>query len=207
MHTSVDIVIVGGGPVGLSLAAMLVAQGIDSGKIAVIDAKPLTVATTDPRSIALSFGSRKLLSTISAWPTNVTPITQIHVSRRGSFGRTLIDCHDYQLPALGYVCRYGDLVRALDIATPAGLSVLRPASVNNPKHIDEHVLLTLSDGREVSASIVVQAEGGVFSEQTPKAQHRDYAQIAITAEVHAAAPAPDRAFERFTSEGPLALLQ
>jgi len=206
MQTSVDIAIVGGGPVGLSLVAMLVAQGIDSGKIAVIDAKPLTVAATDPRSIALSFGSRELLSTISAWPSNVTPITHIHVSRRGSFGRTLIDSHDYQLPALGYVCRYGDLVRALDIATPAGLSVLRPASVNHLKQFDEHVLLTLSDGGEVSASIVVQAEGGVFSEQTPKAQHRDYAQIAITAEVHAAAPAPGRAFERFTSEGPLALL-
>jgi len=192
--------------VGLSLAAMLVAQGIDPGKLADIDAKPVAAATADPRSIALSYGSRELLSTISGWPAAATPITQIHVSRRGSFGRTLIRSQDYQLPALGYVCRYGDLVQSLDRAMPSGLEVLRPVSVSSFQDLAERVLLSLSDGREVSASVVVQAEGGVFSEQTPKAQRRDYAQIAITADVHSATPPPGRAFERFTAEGPLALL-
>ena len=206
MRTEIDIAIVGGGPVGLSLATMLVAQGIDPGKLAIIDAKPTAAATADPRSIALSYGSRELLSTISGWPAAATPITQIHVSRRGSFGRTLIRSQDYQLPALGYVCRYGDLVQSLDRAMPSGLEVLRPVSVSSFQGLGERVLLSLSDGREVSASVVVQAEGGVFSEQTPKAQRRDYAQIAITADVHSATPPPGRAFERFTAEGPLALL-
>ncbi len=206
MHTRVDIAIVGGGPVGLSLAAMLVAQGIDPNKIALLDAKPLALAAADPRSIALSYGSRELLSKIAAWPTVATPITQIHVSRRGSFGRTLIESEDYKLPALGYVCRYGDLVHALDAVMAAGLHACRPATVVSLQPRDDHAVLTLSDGSEVSASVVVHSEGGVFSEQNAKTQYRDYAQVAITSTVHATAPSGGRAYERFTSEGPLALL-
>ena len=64
-------------------------------------------------SIALSQGSYDLLQQIGAWPAASTPITQIHISRRGSFGRTLIDSAEYNLPALGHVCRYGHLVQAL----------------------------------------------------------------------------------------------
>ena len=206
MHTRVDIAIVGGGPVGLSLAAMLVAQGIDPNKIALLDAKPLALAAADPRSIALSYGSRELLSKIAAWPTVATPITQIHVSRRGSFGRTLIESEDYKLPALGYVCRYGDLVHALDAVMAAGLHACRPATVVSLQPRDDHAVLTLSDGSEVSASVVVHSEGGVFSEQNAKTQYGDYSQVAITSTVHATAPFVGRAYERFTSEGPLALL-
>lgn len=206
MQTRVDIAIVGGGPVGLSLAAMLVSHGIAPDKIALLDAKPLALATADPRSIALSFGSRELLSTISAWPTLATPITQIHVSRRGSFGRTLIDSKDYDLPALGYVCRYGDLVHALDARMANGLSLLRPATVVSLQPSDACAVLNLSDGREISSSIVVHSEGGVFGEQSAKSHYRDYAQVAITSTVHAASPPSGRAYERFTAEGPLALL-
>jgi len=206
MQTRVDIAIVGGGPVGLSLAAMLVARGIAADKIALIDAKPLALATADPRSIALSFGSRELLSTISAWPTAATPITQIHVSRRGSFGRTLIESKDYDLPALGYVCRYGDLVHALDARMATGLPVFRPATVVSLQAGDAYAVLSLSDGRELAASVVIHSEGGVFGEQSAKTHFRDYAQVAITSTVHASSPPAGRAYERFTSEGPLALL-
>lgn len=206
MQTRVDIAIVGGGPVGLSLAVMLIARGIAADKIALIDAKPLALATADPRSIALSYGSRELLSTISAWPTAATPITQIHVSRRGSFGRTLIESKDYDLPALGYVCRYGDLVNALDASMATGLPVFRPATVMSLQLGDACAVLGMSDGRELAASVVIHSEGGVFGEQSAKNQFRDYAQVAITSTVHASLPPSGRAYERFTSEGPLALL-
>lgn len=202
----VDIAIVGAGPVGLALAAMLVGRGVDARKIALIDAKPLDVAVRDPRSLALSFGSRQLLSQIHAWPTAATAITQIHVSRRGSFGRTLIDSDDYQLPALGYVCRYGDVVRALDSALPSGLCMLRPASITDQREFGDRVELQLSDGGTLMASLLVQAEGGVFGEQVSRKLQRDYGQVAIIATVQADAMPPGRAFERFTDEGPLALL-
>ena len=206
METRFDIAIVGGGPVGLALASMLVSRGVDAHKIAVLDAKPVDVAMRDPRSLALSFGSRQLLSQIHSWPAAATAITQIHVSRRGSFGRTLIDGDEYGLPALGYVCRYGDVVKALDASLPTGLCVMRPAAVTEKRELDDCVELRLSDGSCVTASLLVQAEGGVFGEQAARKIQRDYEQVAIIATVQADAMPPGRAFERFTDEGPLALL-
>lgn len=206
MNRQVDIAIVGGGPVGLALASMLVARGVEARRIALLDAKPVDMACRDPRSIALSFGSRQLLSQIRSWPAAATPITQIHVSRRGSFGRTLIDCDDYDLPALGYVCRYGDVVQALDTSLPGGLVTMRPVTVTDKRELNHHIELLLSDGSTLATSLVVQAEGGVFGEQATRKLQRDYAQVAIIATVVADAMPPGRAFERFTDEGPLALL-
>ncbi len=206
MRSPVDIAIVGGGPVGLALASMLVARGVDARTLALLDAKPVDVAGKDPRSLALSFGSRQLLAQIHSWPAAVTAITQIHVSRRGSFGRTLIDCSEYKLPALGYVCRYGDLVTSLDASLPSGLSVLRPVSVTDKREFDDHVDLQLSDGSLLTASLVVQAEGGVFGEQVARQRQHDYEQVAVIATVRASTRPPGRAFERFTAEGPLAML-
>jgi 2-octaprenyl-6-methoxyphenol hydroxylase len=205
-----DVVICGAGPVGLSVAALLCKRGMPAHRIALIDAKPAEQAAQDPRTIALSHGSQQILHDIGAWPlmaSSVTSINQIHVSRRKHFGRTLIHREDYGLPALGYVVRYGALVTALSAAlTPTGVTVLRPAQVSA---IDEQGLqahVQLADGRALSADIVVQAEGGVFSEQTAKAVQRDYDQIAIVTHVTATAAIAHRAFERFTAQGPLALL-
>jgi 2-octaprenyl-6-methoxyphenol hydroxylase len=201
-----EVAIVGGGPVGLALAAMLAARGVDPAQIALVDARPVERAVQDPRAIALSYGSRQLLTQVGAWPATATPITQIHVSRRGSFGRTLIDSTDFALPALGYVCRYGDVVNALSAALPPAIAHYRPASAEALQEHRDHVDLRLSTSDRLTASVVVQAEGGVFGEQGTRALQRDYSQIALIATVHASAAPPGRAFERFTDEGPLALL-
>jgi 2-octaprenyl-6-methoxyphenol hydroxylase len=206
MTADCDIAICGAGPVGLALAALLVKRGVAPGRIALIDAKTIDQAATDPRSIALSYGSRQILEQVDGWPATSTAIRQIHVSRRGHFGRTLIDCQEHDLPALGYVTRYSALIAALATATPAGLMTLRPAQVTNMTEQPDGVRLQLADGRSLTAQIAVQAEGGVFSDQPAKALNRDYQQIAIVAQVACSAPIPHRAFERFTDEGPLALL-
>lgn len=205
--SSVDIAIAGGGPVGLALACMLVKRGVAANRITLIDGKTAAAASQDPRSVALSWGSHELLKQIHAWPTTATAITQIHVSRRSRFGRTLIDCREHQLPALGYVCRYGDLVQALSAeTTTAGVIQYRPLLVTHAEENDTHVNITLSDQQQIRAGLFVQAEGGVFGTQTSKELHRDYRQIAIVASVCSDGVVAGRAFERFTEEGPLALL-
>jgi 2-octaprenyl-6-methoxyphenol hydroxylase len=202
-----DIAICGAGPVGLALAGLLVGRGIAPQRIALLDAKPLDKACADPRSIALSYGSSQMLQDLGAWPLAASTIREIHVSRRGYFGRTLIDAAEYDLPALGYVTRYGALVEALSTALEhKGIRAMRPATVTAIDETEAQVELHLADGTSITAGLVVQAEGGVFGDQADKVRSHDYQQTAIVGQVAVSAPLPQRAFERFTDEGPLALL-
>ncbi|MDB5792191.1 MAG: 2-octaprenyl-6-methoxyphenyl hydroxylase [Massilia sp.] len=204
---TVDVAICGAGPVGLALAALLARRGVAGSRIALIDARALGQSISDPRSIALAWGSRQLLEEVGAWPLPATPIHTIHVSRRGQFGRSLLDRSEHKLDALGYVTRYGDVVDALARAVErAGVQVIRPARVAAVDETPEHVALTLDDGRTLAAQVAVGAEGGVFGQQEDKGQTRDYGQSAVIARVSSSAPIAHRAFERFTDAGPLALL-
>jgi 2-octaprenyl-6-methoxyphenol hydroxylase len=204
---NVEVAVCGAGPVGLALAAFLARRGVAGERIALIDGKSLGQAISDPRSIALSWGSVQLLEEVRAWPLPATPIHEIHVSRRGQLGRSLMDRAEHRLPALGYVARYGDVVDALARACDrAGVQTLRPARVESFDEPGDGVHLRLDDGRTVFAQVAVQAEGGVFGQQESKARQRDYGQTALIARVSVSEPVPHRAFERFTDEGPLALL-
>lgn len=207
--TNYDVAICGAGPAGMALAALLAKRGMPAARIALVDAKTLEQASKDPRSIALSWGSRQILEEIGAWPVAATAIHEIHVSRRGQFGRSLITRDEHKLPALGYVLRYGDLVTALGaVCERAGISMLRPARVEALDELSEQIALTIGEEqpRVLHAAIVVQAEGGLFSDQESKAQRRDYQQTAIIAQVRSNRAIQHRAFERFTGQGPLALL-
>jgi len=211
--TEFDIAICGAGPVGQTLAALLINRGISPKRIALIDAKTSEQAAADVRSIALSYGSQQILQAANAWPVNATEIHQIHVSRRGHFGRTLIDCSEHHVPALGYVARYSSILKPLsaELAKHSSeLTFLRPAKVkeiaSGSQIGDTHACITLEDGCIITAAIVVQAEGGVFNDQTPQSKHHDYQQTALIAHVKASTPMATRAYERFTDQGPLALL-
>ena len=202
-----DVAICGAGPVGMALAVLLAQRGVAPARIVLIDAKRLDQAVADPRSIALSHGSRLLLEAAGAWPPATTHIHQIHVSRRGRFGRSVLDRVDHDLPALGYVTLYGALVSTLSSACErAGIATIRPARVTAMVEDVEGVALQLDDGPALRAAIAVQAEGGVFGVQPPRALQRDYQQSAVIARVAASAPLAHRAYERFTDHGPLALL-
>jgi 2-octaprenyl-6-methoxyphenol hydroxylase len=118
-----------------------------------------------------------------------------------------MDRVEHDVEALGYVARYGDVVDALARACErAGVQVLRPLRVSAIEEQADRVLLQLDDGRTLHAKVAVQAEGGVFGEQADKNNTRDYGQTAVIARVSTSAPIAHRAFERFTDEGPLALL-
>ncbi|MEF9929532.1 MAG: FAD-dependent monooxygenase [Massilia sp.] len=203
----VDVAICGAGPVGLALAGFLVRRGIAGTRIALIDGKSLGQAISDPRSIALSWGSAQLLQEVGAWPLAATPIHEIHVSRRGQLGRSLMQRSDHDVPALGYVTRYGAVVDALaKVGEQAGVTMLRPARVTSLDEQPDAALLHLDDGSTVRARVAVQAEGGLFGAQDQRARSRDYEQSAVIARVTTSMPIAHRAFERFTDEGPLALL-
>ena len=207
MMTDYDIAICGAGPAGMALAALLVRRGVTPARIALIDARSLDAASADPRSLALSWGSRQILEGIGAWPVPATDIHEIHVSRKGQFGRSMITRAEHRVPALGYVTRYGDIVTVLGaVCARLKVATLRPARVTGIEETPEHVRLALADGTGITAAIVVQAEGGLFGEQADKSTKRDYGQTAIIAQVTTAAPIAHRAYERFTGEGPLALL-
>ncbi|HAT30412.1 MAG TPA: 2-octaprenyl-6-methoxyphenyl hydroxylase [Janthinobacterium sp.] len=210
---SLDIAICGAGPVGMALAALLVGRGLAPDRVGLLDAKTLAHAGADPRSLALSQGSRLILEEIGAWPLPATEIHQIHVSRRGRLGRSLIDRAEHGVPALGYVARYGDVVTALGaVCARLGVRALRPSRVQDCREDAAGVTLTLAreeggEGeRALRADLVVQAEGGLYNEQRGRAVRRDYGQTAIIAQVWVGAGIAARAYERFTDEGPLALL-
>jgi len=139
---------------------------------------PQTTRPAAFRPIALSHASRLILERAGVWGEfPVTPILTIRVSQAGAFGRTRMDAADAGVPALGYVTQYAGLVAALRARVDIGVD----------------------DGSE--ARCTVHAEGAAAD-----ARERRYGHDAVVARV-AAVPAPQGvAFERFTGEGPLALL-
>lgn len=212
MTAHVHIAICGAGPVGQALALMLHQHGYAASDILLLDAKTTEQARADARSIALSYGSKQILQALQAWPIQATAITQIHVSRRAHFGRSLIRAADYDLPALGYVARYGDIVTPLqNLIQQQAIALQRPVQVTAIEQSADLVELKLADGSKLSADIVIQAEGGTFkaqehAQQTAGGRHHDYQQTAVIAHVISNTPIAGRAYERFTEQGPLALL-
>ena len=165
------IAICGAGPVGMALALLLAKRGVAGADIVLLDARTVEQSVGDPRSVALSWGSRQLLGEVNAWPLPATAIHAIHVARAGQFGRSLMDRSEHGVEALGYVARYGDVVDVLAKAcVRAGIDVMRPARVAGIDENTDGVVLRLDDGRTVDAAVAVQAEGGTFGAQGDKAQ-------------------------------------
>jgi 2-octaprenyl-6-methoxyphenol hydroxylase len=211
-HFDYDIAIVGAGPVGLALAGWLARRSATSRlKIALIDARTPEAAASDPRSLALSHGSRVMLQPLG-FPADATPIRRIHVSQRGHFGRTLIEHDEHELPELGYVVRYGSLVGALaDAVRAAHIDWLTDTSALAPLQDHDAVTLPLQSAngeRTIRVKVLVNAEGGLYQkdERSDERRARDYGQTAIVGTVSVSDPRANVAWERFTSEGPIALL-
>lgn len=131
------------------------------------------------RPIALSYASRLILERLGVWEASATtPIETVHVSQQEGFGRVRMDAADAGVPALGYVTEYSALLAQLRERCRALI-------------VDE----------EMPARCVVHAEGAA-----PDAREKRYVQDAVVAQVRTAPAAGVTAFERFTTQGPLALL-
>ena len=199
-----DILIQGGGPVGLACAAWCL-QKYPEAKLILADRNPLDdadLASADSRGIALSHGSKLLLDTIKAWPMECADIHRVHVSQAGRFGRALMTREELGQDALGHIIRYRDIHLALRKALRAIQNEVNQSESHfSWLHIDQD-----AEHLEIEAKCIVHAEGGLFKKQDWVESGRDYDQSALVGLVEVENAASHQAWERFTSEGPLAVL-
>lgn len=197
------IAILGGGPVGLTLALLLARRHVAT---VVVDARNVDDARRDRRLLALSRGTLDVLGPVVELPAAVlAPIRAVVVSSRGEFGRAVLGEQDNGGRPLGATVRYGDLLMALDRACAAQslVQVRRPCAANSVRQTAEAVEVALANGETLHAPIAVNAEGvGPGTEGRPPLAR----QAALTGDVEVDGPAVGTAFERFTRDGPLALL-
>jgi 2-octaprenyl-6-methoxyphenol hydroxylase len=200
-----EVLIVGAGPVGAVCALALQQQGITA---QVLEAQAAD-ARADTRILALSHGSRLILERLGVWDRldGVTPITRIHISQRGALGVARLSAEEVKVPALGYVLPYAMLTAALKQAlADAGIAVEYGVAAERIESDASAATLHTATGRSVSAPLVVVADGG-RGESAPEPKiSRDYAQMAVVCEVQTELPHANQAYERFTPEGPAALL-
>ena len=211
-----DVAIVGGGMVGATLAVALAPLNL---RVALIEAIPHNAAAQpsfDERTTALSNGSRRILEAIGVWSAldaAATPIAKIHVSDQGRFGFARIDAREQGLKAMGYVVAN----RALGSALWSRLSsqetkVFCPAVLSGLTANDESVKIEFAESGAkiaIDAKLIVAADGAqsvVRSAFGVAAEVRDYGQTAVITTVLPQRFHDNVAYERFTPEGPLALL-
>lgn len=213
-----DLLIVGGGMVGASLACAL---GNSPLKIGVIEATPFESASQpsfDARTLALAYGTRRIFESLDLWPAiaegGVTPIRRIHVSDRGHIGSSHLDSQSEGLDALGYVAETRLLGRVLHdrMRSFSNVQFLCPAEVTQVdlETTRANVEITENTGRRrLSARLLVAADGGnSFIRQLLgiKTFRMSYDQHAVIANVAMDRPHQGVAYERFTDSGPMALL-
>jgi 2-octaprenyl-6-methoxyphenol hydroxylase len=206
-----DIVIVGAGPVGASLALALADADLD---IALLDARAPEVAPRGERSLALSHGARLIFERIGIWcdlaadRSAVTPIHEIDVSQAGGFGLARLTAAEQGLPALGYVVSYRALQSALDAALARrNVFVRRGATASRVGGTPAYAAIEIvGDPDPWLARLAVVADGNGDNVAGIVRERHDYARAALIARVWCDRPHGGVAFERFTPEGPVALL-
>lgn len=213
-----DIVIAGGGMIGTSLALALAPLGL---RVAVVEAVPRRAAAQpsfDDRSTALSRSTQRMFEAMGLWPEIVaasTPIRAIHVSDKGRFGFSHIDARQQGVEALGYVV----INRVLGAVLQSALDRLDTVDMLCPARIVElrleadcasaTVASEQGEQRTLNCALLVAADGAnstVRSMMGITAQRSDYEQRAVIGNLLPEKPVDYVAYERFTPQGPLALL-
>jgi len=206
-----DLVIVGAGPVGATLALAVTDADLDT---VVLDARAAGETPRGDRTLALSHGARLIFerqgvwSALAAIPGAVTPITAIDISQAGGFGITRLDARENDLPALGYVVSYRALQAALDAALArAGVQVQHGMAVTAVGGTPAYASIECAGaGQPMLARLAAVADGtGAAVTGVPRQRH-DYEQVAVVAKVWRNVAQDGIAYERFTPDGPLALL-
>lgn len=219
-----DVVIIGGAMAGATLALALSAKTQGQMRIAIVEKQAPQQhqqSGFDARCIALSDGSCQRLNRIQLpdkqrlWQKIqgiATPIKQIHVSDKGHSGIVEFSAHEFDLEALGAVVELQQMGQCLLQAMQQypHLDYLAPQQVEQIEYLPSAVKIWLKNDRTLRAKLLVGADGSrsqVASAASIEQQlQREYGQTAIITNVQVQQPHQYRAFERFTDEGPLALL-
>jgi 2-octaprenyl-6-methoxyphenol hydroxylase len=213
----VDVAIVGGGMVGASFALALRTTGL---RVLLIEGVPPESAqqpSFDERTTALGNGSRQIFESLGVWPqmaAEAAPIRSIHVSEAGRFGVARLDAHEQGVQAFGYVVPNRVIGRVLwqALRESPNLTLLVPAQLKAASLREDGVLLDVAaDGttERIHASLAVAADGAgsvLRASAGIEASTEDYEQVAIVVNASTERPNTGDAFERFTPEGPLAVL-
>ncbi|WP_178861004.1 FAD-dependent monooxygenase [Thiomicrorhabdus cannonii] len=215
-----DVFIAGGGPVGLMLALGLAQKGFE-----VVMAEPVPLADApeqarnsfDGRVLALSYGSRKILESLGVWEALrafVTPIEHVHVSQKGYLGITLLHADEVGVPALGYSVQSSDLGKVLWQAVQGldKIKLLCPARLVDFSQDDRQVVAKLQAAEHeltVLSKLIVGADGTeslVRKVLGLEIQQKSYHAYGVIAQITTREHPQGWSFERFTGEGPVALL-
>ena len=197
-----DLLVIGGGPVGMSVALAAARLGLS---VRILDAAATDAWRDDPRAIALADGSRQFLARLGAWPVaGSTAIREVDVSQAGTAGRVRLTAAENGLRDLGSVVAYGGLCTTLAAAIDqAGAAIDRVVGVRvDTSSADDDGAHARAGDREFHARLLIHAEGAATAESF----YADYAQDALLTTATPASPHAHRAWERFTPQGPVALL-
>jgi len=213
----VDVLIVGGGMVGAAAAIGFARMGM---KTCVLDAADINQKgetyspSFDERSTALSFGSRRILEKLGVWTSlssHACPIANIHVSEKARLGVTRMAAADYQLDALGYVTPNQAIGESLlSQFEELGIELICPVELSDIQAVPEGYRVSLASRSELfEARLLIIADGArskTASRLSIDYDVQPYGQHALIANVETALTHNNVAYERFTVDGPLALL-
>src|SRR5699024_28822 len=212
-----DLAVVGGGLARASLACAVADTGLSVALVEAVafDADP--DAAMQARTTAIAWGTRVMFEQLGLWAAMApggAAIERLHVSQRGHFGVVRVQAADYDLPALGYVLSHTAMVAALRarLAQFQHVTVIAPARFVALEHAGQCVHLQLeSDGgsRRISTRLVVGADGANSSVRQALgigARIDDYAQSALVTTLRTEYAHDNVAYERFTPDGPVAIL-
>lgn len=211
-----DVLIVGGGMVGASLAVALKPLRLKVGLIEAFNFGVAEQPSYDDRSIALSYGSSRIYQGMGLWDKlreGVESIQHIHISDRGHFGATRLDAKQENVPALGYVVESRVLGKVLyEALQDSAVALFVPAKVYAVEQTADYATVQIDrDGvvDSVQTRLLVVCDGTQSSVREMlgiAVKRSDYHQTALIANVSTSEPHRHTAYERFTSNGPLALL-
>ena len=217
MQTDLDVLIIGGGMIGASLAQALKDSSL---RVGLVEAVPFEAAgqpSFDDRTTAFSAATARIFSGIGLWQemqAQAWPISAVHVSQQGRFGTARIRAEEHQVPALGYVIenRHMGALFAQRLAAQDNLELFSPASFEALDIQGDHCRVTLNTASgtvQCGTRLLVAADGArsaVRAAAGITAEIDDYAQTAVVANIETSRANDGVGYERFTPTGPIAVL-